>query len=99
MGYKIIPLNTGIIALDQGAYCTMGRGIGRKVDVPCTAWYVTDGREHILVDTGMSDTSRANKWHHEGYQPEDGRIDRQLMSRGGVPPEAISANLFTHLHW
>ena len=99
MGYKIIPLNTGIITVDQGAYCTMGRGIGKKVDMPSTAWYVTDGKEHILVDTGMSDTAWANKWHHEGYQPEDGRIDKQLMIRGGVRPDAISAILFTHLHW
>ncbi|MGA2991216.1 MAG: N-acyl homoserine lactonase family protein [Candidatus Korobacteraceae bacterium] len=99
MGYKIIPLNTGIITVDRGAYCTMGRGIGQKVDIPSTAWYVSDGREHLLVDTGMCDTARANRWHHEGFQPPGGRIDQQLMSRAGVAPEEITAILFTHLHW
>ncbi len=99
MGYKIVPLNTGIITVDKGAYCTLGRGIGTKVDMPSTAWYLTDGDEHILVDTGMSDTERANRWHHEGCQPPGGRIDEQLMSRCAVKPEAIDAVLFTHLHW
>jgi N-acyl homoserine lactone hydrolase len=99
MDYKIIPMNTGIITLDQGVYCTLGRGIGTKVDTPSTAWCITNGREHFLVDTGMCDTQRANKWHHEGFQPEGGRIDEQLMSRVGIRPEAISAIFFTHLHW
>ena len=99
MGYKIIPLDTGIITVDQGAYCTMGRGIGKKVDIPSTAWYITNGMEHLLVDTGMCDTERANKWHHEGFQPEGGRIDEQLLGRAGILPEAISAIFFTHLHW
>jgi len=99
MGYKIVPLNTGVITVDQGAYCTLGRGIGKKVDIPSSAWYITDGTEHLLVDTGMCDTERANKWHHEGFQPEGSRIDEQLMSRAGVKPEAITAIFFTHLHW
>ena len=99
MGYRIVPLNTGVITVDQGAYCTLGRGIGKKVDIPATAWYITDGREHLLVDTGMCDTARANLWHHEGFQPEGGRIDEQLMSRTGVSPEAVSTIFFTHLHW
>ena len=73
MDYRIIPLNTGTITLDQGAYCTLGRGIGTKVDTPSTAWCITDGTEHFLVDTGMCDTERANKWHHEGFQPEGGQ--------------------------
>ena len=99
MDYKIIPLNTGTITLDQGAYCTLGRGIGTKVDTPSTAWCITDGTEHFLVDTGMCDTERANKWHHEGFQPKGGRIDEQLMSRAGIRPDQISAVFFTHLHW
>ena len=97
--YKIIPLDTGVITVDQGAYCTLGRGIGKKVDIPATAWYLTNGTEHLLVDTGMCDTERANKWHHEGHQPAGGRIDEQLWRRAQVRPEAISAIFFTHLHW
>ena len=99
MGYKIIPLNTGVITVDQGAYCTLGRGLGKKVDIPSIAWYITNGTEHILVDTGMCDTVRANKWHHEGYQPAGGRVDEQLWTLAKVRPDDISAILFTHLHW
>ena len=99
MGYKIVPLNTGTITLDRGSYCTMGRGIGEKVDVPSTAWYLTDGKEHLLVDTGMCDTARANRWHHEGCSA-GGRTDRPAVDApGGDPPEAIDDVLFTHLHW
>lgn len=99
MGYRIYPLNTGVITVDQGAYCTLGKGIGKKVDIPATAWYVTDGKEKILVDTGMCDTARANRWHHEGYQPEGARIDEQLKTRVGVSPAEIQVIFFTHLHW
>jgi glyoxylase-like metal-dependent hydrolase (beta-lactamase superfamily II) len=99
MDYRIIPLNTGTIFVDQGVYCTMGRGNGTIVGIPSTAWYVTDGTEHILVDTGMCDTERANRWHHQAVQPEGGRIDLQLMSRAQLQPEEIDAVLFTHLHW
>jgi glyoxylase-like metal-dependent hydrolase (beta-lactamase superfamily II) len=99
MGFTIVPLNTGIITVDQGAYCTMGRGIGQKVDIPSTAWYLTDGTEHLLVDTGMCETERATRWHHEGYQPPGGRIDEQLRMRVGVRPEAVGAIIFSHLHW
>ncbi len=99
MGFQIYPLHTGIIRLDQGVYCTMGRGVGQKVDTPSTAWYVTDGREKILVDTGMCDTARANKWHHEGGQPAGHRIDEQLRSRVGVSSDEIQVVFFTHLHW
>ena len=99
MDYKIVPLNTGTIFVDQGVYCTMGRGNGTTVGIPSTAWYLTDGKEHLLVDTGMCDTERANRWHHQAVQPEGGRIDLQLMHRAGVRPEEIDAVLFTHLHW
>ena len=99
MDYKIVPLNTGTIFVDQGVYCTMGRGNGTTVGIPSTAWYLTDGKEHLLVDTGMCDSERANRWHHQAVQPEGGRIDLQLMQKAGVRPEDIDAVLFTHLHW
>ncbi len=38
MDYRIIPLNTGTIFVDQGVYCTMGRGNGTTVGIPSTAW-------------------------------------------------------------
>jgi len=98
MSVRIVPINTGYIQLDKGQYITPGQGNGVLVHVPTWAFLVTDGRERILVDTGMSDTERAD-WHHPGsYQPAGHRIDQQL-EKLGIKPEEINAVLFTHLHW
>ncbi len=98
MNVKIFPLNTGFIKLDKGQYITPGQGHGVEVEVPTWAFLVMDGTEKILVDTGMSDTARAD-WHHPGsYQPEGFRIDSQLRKLG-VEVDHINAIIFTHLHW
>lgn len=56
-------------------------------------------REKIMVDTGMCETDRADRYHHAGsYQEEDQRIDRALK-KIGVDPEEIGKVIFTHLHW
>jgi N-acyl homoserine lactone hydrolase len=98
MRVKIVPMNTGYIVLDKGAYITPGQGNGVEVKVPTWAFLVTDGIEKILVDTGMSGTERA-AWHHPGsYQPDGLRIDTQL-TKLGIEVEDINAVIFTHLHW
>ena len=98
MNTIIYPLNTGYIRLDKGAYITPGDGYGMEVEVPTWAFFVTDGKEKLLVDTGMSETKSAD-WQHKGsHQPEGFRIDEQL-GKLGVKPEEIDAVFFTHLHW
>jgi len=98
MGIRIYPINTGFIKLDKGAYITPGQGSGVEVEVPAWAFLVTDGQEKMLVDTGMSETKRAD-WHHPGScQPEGFSIDEQLKKLG-VGAEEINTVLFTHLHW
>jgi glyoxylase-like metal-dependent hydrolase (beta-lactamase superfamily II) len=98
MTIRIHPFNTGSILLDKGSYVTPGRDCGKQILVPCNAFLVTDGRERILVDTGMCETPRAD-WHHPGsFQPEGFRIDRRLRDLG-VRPEEIDAVILTHLHW
>jgi glyoxylase-like metal-dependent hydrolase (beta-lactamase superfamily II) len=91
-------MNTGFIRLDKGAYITPADGHGIEVEVPTWAFFITDGKRKILVDTGMSKTEKAD-WHHRGsYQPEGFRIDERLRKLG-VGPGEINAVLFTHLHW
>jgi N-acyl homoserine lactone hydrolase len=98
MDVRIYPLNTGFIKLDKGSYITPGKDNGVEVEVPTWAYYVTDGKENILVDTGMSETERAD-WHHPGsYQPEGYRIDERLAGLG-LQPDEIHTVIFTHLHW
>lgn len=99
MDLRIVPINTGFIHVDQGGTLTQGRGYGEKINIPATAWYVYGGEEKVMVDTGMCETSRADRYHHAGsYQEEDQRIDRALK-RIEVDPEEISKVIFTHLHW
>lgn len=96
---RIIPLNTGFISLDKGAYILPGKGnYGQEVTVPCVAFLVLDGDRKILVDTGMADTERADFHHPGSYQPEDLRIDRQI-GKHGLKPGDITDIVFTHLHW
>jgi glyoxylase-like metal-dependent hydrolase (beta-lactamase superfamily II) len=98
MDIKIYPINTGFIRIDKGAYVTMGQGYGESVEVPDWAFLVTDGKEKILVDTGMSETERAN-WHHPGsYQPA-GFVIQDQLKKLGVNAEEINTVIFTHLHW
>ena len=98
MDVRIYPMNTGFVRLDKGAYITGGKDYGTEVDIPAWAFYVTDGEQKILVDTGMCETEEAD-WHHPGsYQPQELRIDRQLQKLG-VGVEEIDTVIFTHLHW
>jgi glyoxylase-like metal-dependent hydrolase (beta-lactamase superfamily II) len=99
MTLRIVPINTGFIQVDKGGTLTQGRGYGEKIYIPATAWYVNGGEEKVMVDTGMCETARADRYHHAGsYQEEDQRIDRALK-KIGVDPEEISKVIFTHLHW
>lgn len=98
MSNKVYPMNTGMIRLNKGVYITGGHGYDQEVEVPTNAFLVLADGKKVLVDTGMSETAKAD-WHHPGsYQPEGWRIDQRLAELG-VKPEEIDAVIFTHLHW
>jgi len=98
MAVEIYPMNTGFISLDKGVYITGGQGYGEEVEVPTWAFFITDGKEKILVDTGMSHTEEADLHHRGSYQPEGFTIDAKLNELG-VHPEEVDIVIFTHLHW
>jgi glyoxylase-like metal-dependent hydrolase (beta-lactamase superfamily II) len=96
--YKIWPLRTGTIIVDKGQYITRGIDVGLHVPIPATAWYVSDGRRHVLVDTGMCHTELAH-WHHPGSCQEDDQSIVPQLERLGVAASDIELIVFTHLHW
>ena len=96
--YQITPLKTGTIVVDKGAYVTRGIGLGEEVEIPATAWYITDGQHNIMVDTGMCHTELAD-WHHRGSRQEPGEPVNQKLQAIGVDPDQIELVIFTHLHW
>lgn len=96
--YQIRPLKTGTIVVDKGAYVTRGIGLGRMVEIPATAWYLTDGRHRVMVDTGMCHTALAD-WHHRGSWQEPGQAVQEQLGAAGVDPADIEWIVLTHLHW
>lgn len=57
-----------------------------------------DGKK-ILIDTGMCETERANKYHHKGGSQLPGEAIDEALINLGIQPEEIDYVLFTHLHW
>ncbi len=96
--YRIKPLKTGTIIVDKGAYITRGIGVGQEVEIPAIAWYITDGRRKLMVDTGMSQTALAD-WHHPGSWQEPGEAIDENLHAISVDPLEIELVILTHLHW
>lgn len=96
--YLIRPLRTGTIVVDKGAYITRGIGLGQMVEIPATAWYITDGRRRVMVDTGMCATALAS-WHHHGSWQGPGEAVHEQLAAIGVDPRDIDCVVLTHLHW
>jgi glyoxylase-like metal-dependent hydrolase (beta-lactamase superfamily II) len=68
------------------------------MEIPGTAWYVTDGRRKIMVDVGMCRTELAD-WHHKGSRQEPGEAVHEQLQALGVDPAEIELVILTHLHW
>jgi len=96
--YHIWPLKTGTIVVDKGGYVTRGIGDGQRVEIPATAWYLTDGRRKVMVDLGMCHTALAD-WHHKGSWQAPGEAIHEQLQALGVQPAEIEVVIFTHLHW
>jgi len=96
--YQIRPLKTGTIIVAKGAYITRGVDLGKEVDIPATAWYLTDGHHKIMVDIGMCHTTLAD-WHHHGSWQEPGEAVHERLQAIAVDPAEIEVIIFTYLHW
>lgn len=99
MEYTIRPINTGFIQVDYGVHVVSGRDAGKRVLIPSVAWLIEGGKRKILVDTGMCDTERANKWHHKGSYQLEGMPITERLAALGLSPDDIDVVIFTHLHW
>jgi N-acyl homoserine lactone hydrolase len=98
MGYKIYPLNTGYLYSEDGLPPAAPPGPNSHCHVPALAFLVTNGVDHLLVDTGMPDTSSALRHRPYSAQPEGFDIVSRLAERG-IFPYQLQAILLTHLHW
>ncbi|MBL0290815.1 MAG: hypothetical protein IPQ15_09135 [Betaproteobacteria bacterium] len=85
MSLTIHAINTGWIGSFQNRL-TNCRMDGVKVMTPSLCWLVTGGEKNVLVDTGMCDTERANKWHHAGSKQEPGEAIHEQLPKFGLKP-------------
>lgn len=93
--YVITPLNLGTITRDMSSMAYMTNP-GTKVVLPVFAWYVTDGKEKILVDTGGIEPDGVRFMPYT--QSEDQKLEQALRAIG-VECEDIDTVILTHLHW
>lgn len=102
--YTITPIITGFTHTNKSTYLyhhTVHKYYDTEgfMDLPVTVFLAQNDERKILIDTGMSDTETAGKYHHPGsVQPEGYSIWEQLEKRG-IKCEEIDAIVFTHLHW
>jgi len=102
--YTIRPINTGFATTSRAKYIIHHSAhkyfdVQGEQDLPVIVFLVEGNGMKILVDTGMSNTEIAHKYHHPGsYQPEGYAIPDQLKSIG-IDPKEIDVVILTHLHW
>lgn len=102
--YTIKPINTGFTKTSKGNYLYHHSihafyDVEGSEDLPVTVFLVQGNGHNILIDTGMSNSEIASKYHHPGsYQPEGFAIHEQL-EKMGMSCDDIDMIIFTHLHW
>jgi glyoxylase-like metal-dependent hydrolase (beta-lactamase superfamily II) len=107
--WKITPLVVAIGPQREKSRFTYMDGFGDKVDIPYVSWLLQDGTHNVLVDTGCSAASYAEK-----VRPADGPLmlageqfadvqdvvtleDR--LAEQGLDFSAIDLVIQTHLDW
>lgn len=102
--YTITPIITGFTNTSKGAYL-YHHSVHAYYDaegytkLPVTVFLIQGNDKKILVDTGMSNTEIAGKYHHPGSVQPEGHAIYEQLERLGVACEEITDIIFTHLHW
>lgn len=109
MPLTIRPLNSGYIPTKPLEYwyhfsCKKfveKLGITNDSDqLPDFTFLIEGGDQLILVDTGMSWTEHADKYHHGPSVQRPGIDDiESRLAQVGFKPSDVDIVLFTHLHW
>jgi len=88
-----------IHTLDLGElYLPLPHGAGLLHD-PIHAWYVTDGKVGILVDTGMPDVDVIKKRLNVDCRGGGHASLREALARAGATPQDVNYVVLTHMHF
>ena len=106
MSITITPLNSGFCTSNPKTYHYhpsthkyYPNVSSEDRQLPVFAYLLNTGKELILVDTGMSDSDRANTYHHPGSLQLPEQAMPAAVQKAGYRPEEITKIIFTHLHW
>lgn len=102
--YTITPIITGYTHTNKATYLyhhSIHKYYDTEgfVDLPVTIFLVQGNGRKILIDTGMSDTDRAGKYHHPGSVQPEGHAVYEQLDKLGIGCGEIDTIIFTHLHW
>jgi glyoxylase-like metal-dependent hydrolase (beta-lactamase superfamily II) len=102
--YTIRPIITGFTHTSKGTYLYHHSvhkyfDCDGYLDLPVTVFLIEGNGKKILVDTGMSDTERAGKYHHPGSKQPEGYAIYDQLAKIGIRCDEIDTIIFTHLHW
>jgi len=102
----IRPINTGFVTMVPKLYLYHHSTVQFYPDAsdkeelfPVFTYLVEGGEKLLLIDTGMSDTKRANTYHHPGSMQPAGMSIIEQLAKIGYKPEDVEIVVFTHLHW
>jgi glyoxylase-like metal-dependent hydrolase (beta-lactamase superfamily II) len=70
-----------------------------RIEMPVFTFLIEGAEKLILIDTGMSWSERADKFHHPGSRQPEGMAIHQQLETIGYKPEDIDIVVFTHMHW
>ena len=105
-GLKIRPINTGFVTTSPKDYLYHHSVVNyiadipdHRIEMPVFTFLVEGGDKLLLIDTGMSWTERAGKYHHPASRQPEGLAIHEQLAKIGVKPEDIDIVVFTHLHW
>lgn len=97
--WRIFPLDVGDTVGDMSER-TLRRGTGKKVKEKFIAWYLSDGKRKVLVDTGLPDEAYARKWHpYTNPSVSEGQRIENTLAAAGAKVTEIELVILTHLHW
>lgn len=106
MSITITPLNSGMCTSNPKTYHYhpsthkyYENVSNEDKALPVFCYLLNTGEELILIDTGMSNSDRANKYHHPGSVQLPDQAMPKAVEKAGYKPEDITKIIFTHLHW
>jgi glyoxylase-like metal-dependent hydrolase (beta-lactamase superfamily II) len=70
-----------------------------RIEMPVFTFLIEGGDKLVLVDTGMSWTERADKYHHPESRQPDGMAIYQQLEKIGYKAEDVDIVILTHMHW